>query len=224
MYQYIHEINESQMDAIDKLLYTITFLTNSTEDKINLISLKTYKKLEGQVKGLWESIKGDHVSQYKGYNFTYDFKKISLGQYIEVAHFLRNGYIENMHLIAASISSYGNKDHVQRAEALQKMPFLPIMFNVKYFLEQFAEFNGRYKGLFGVSVDDEEESVSQPSDDFNVRYGWIYSAKKVAEFEGIPLEKAFDLPVIQAFNDLSYLKALTQYEAELAKSKRDAVI
>jgi hypothetical protein len=220
-YQYIHEIGNSDMSEIDKLLYTITFLTGKTEEQINLISLKTYQKLEKQVRERFKNVKGRPYNNYKGFKFQYDFKKITLGQYIEVQHFLKGGHIENLHLIAASICTKRNLDHITRGEQILKLPFIPILHSVGKFLEQFKEFNNKYQGLFGVSEEGEQEKPD--NDDFNNRYGWIYSAKKVAEFEGITLEKAFDLPVIQSFNDLAYLKALSQYEEELAKRQKNAI-
>ena len=39
----------------------------------------------------------------------------------------------------------------------------------------------------------------------------------VADFENIGLDAAFDLGVMQALNDLSYLKAKGQWEAEQNK-------
>ena len=221
-YQYIHEIGNSDMSEIDKLLYTITFLTNKTEEQINLINIKTYQKLEKQVRERFKNVSGRAYDNYKGFKFQYDFKKITLGQYIEVQHFLKNGHIESLHLIAASICTKGQLDHVTRGQLILKLPFLPIVHSVGKFLEQFKAFNDKYKGLFGVS--EEGEIQDKPDDnDFNNRYGWIYSAKKVAEFEGITLEKAFDLPVIQSFNYLAYLKALGQYEEELAKRQKNAI-
>ena len=41
---------------------------------------------------------------------------------------------------------------------------------------------------------------------FTENFGWIYSAKQVAEMEGIPLDAVYDLSVIQFLNDLAYLK------------------
>lgn len=48
-------------------------------------------------------------------------------------------------------------------------------------------------------------------------FGWIYTAKKIAEFEGITTDQAYDLPTIQALNTMSYLKAKDAYDAELLR-------
>jgi hypothetical protein len=52
---------------------------------------------------------------------------------------------------------------------------------------------------------------------FIEQYGWIYSAKEVAQHEGITLDKAFDLPILQAFNALAYLKSEQAYQKYINK-------
>ena len=217
-YQYINEINESEMDELDKVLYIITFLTKSTEEKINKIDLKTFNKLQNQFKKRFEVLtkKGKHTDKIKGFRFIYDMSKITLGQYIEVQHFVAKGQIDNLHLIAASISKKGKLGHIEKADKILKLSFLPVLWNVVKFLEEFKKLNDGYKGLFGIE-ELEEDEYKPVTNAFNEQYGWIYSAKKVAEFEGITLEQAFDLPIIQALNDLSYLKALQEYESEINK-------
>jgi len=42
---------------------------------------------------------------------------------------------------------------------------------------------------------------------FAKNYGWIFNAKRVSEFEGMPLAWVFDMACLQFLNDLSYLKA-----------------
>lgn len=44
------------------------------------------------------------------------------------------------------------------------------------------------------------------------RFGWIFQATIIAEHEKIKLKEVYDLPTIQALNDLSYLKAKSAYD------------
>lgn len=48
-------------------------------------------------------------------------------------------------------------------------------------------------------------------------YGWIYQAELVSNYEKITLEATYELPTIQFLNDLAYLKAKGEYEAEQVK-------
>ena len=58
----------------------------------------------------------------------------------------------------------------------------------------------------------EQKKSATIEENFANNWGWIYNAKEVAEFEGIPLDKVYDLPVIQFLNDLSYLKSKKQLD------------
>jgi hypothetical protein len=77
-----------------------------------------------------------------------------------------------------------------------------------------------FEGLFGSGNDVEElDEVSSrsPVSNFMRDFGWIYQASLVAEFERIPMEEVYDIPTIQFLNDLSFLKAKNEYEAEQLK-------
>ena len=217
-YQYINEINESDLSEVDKVLFIMMHLAGSTEAEMNKISVKTFLRLEKQLTKRFEVMKqlGKSVTNIGMFVFNYDIHLVTLGQYIEVQHFAKEGHIKNIHLIAASICKNGDMNHMQRADNILKLPFLKVLWNVAKFLEEFKQLNDRYKGLFGIE-DTEEDEYKPVTNSFNERYGWIYSAKKVAEFEGITLEQAFELPIVQALNDLSYLKALQEYESEINK-------
>lgn len=103
------------------------------------------------------------------------------------------------------------------------MSMLPVLYNVSKFIEVIKKLSDEYRGLFGIE-DMEEEELKPLTNGFNDQYGWIYSAQKIAEFERITLDQAYDLPIIQAFNDLAFLKAHQEYESEINKRNINAVI
>jgi hypothetical protein len=83
-----------------------------------------------------------------------------------------------------------------------------------------------FEGLFGSRDDGEElDEVSSRSSvsNFMRDFGWIYQASLVAEFERITMEEVYDIPTIQFLNDLSYLKAKNEYEAEQLKKANGKV-
>ena len=229
MYQYLIEIQEADMDQLDKILYQITALCKTTEEKLNKISVKEFNRLSSSLAKKLDKMEGKAVDKLKGFKFNYDFKNVTLGQYIEVNHFLREGQMNNLHYLAASICKKKGLDHEQRANEILKLPVIPVSYSVAKYVEEFKKFNDSYKGLFGLDDEDEIDEIddvveferSLNKDDFNSRYGWIYSTKKVAEFAGIKVEEAYDLPVIQAFNYLSYLKAYNEWEKEQHKKEMD---
>jgi hypothetical protein len=230
MYQYINAINQSDMTNIDKLLQTVSVLTGKTVKQLDILGqskrgVARFNQLTIEVKKRFEELlkSGDPVTKVKKYKFNFDIERLTFGQYIEIQHFVKQGQIEAIHLIAASMCENEDASHQQRAAGILQLPFLPIFWNVAHMTEKLNKFNLEYKGLLGIDEEVDEELVPEQNK-FNNRYGWIYSAKKVADFEGIPLEKAFDLPVRQAFNDLAYLKELNNYEYELNKRQIGGVI
>jgi hypothetical protein len=93
-------------------------------------------------------------------------------------------------------------------------------------LSRLQELDKGFEGLFG-SRDDGEELDEVPSrssvSNFMRDFGWIYQASLVAEFERITMEEVYDIPTIQFLNDLSYLKAKNEYEAEQLKKANGKV-
>jgi hypothetical protein len=81
------------------------------------------------------------------------------------------------------------------------------------------QFNKSYHSLFETRDPEDIEEPEHGADGFTATYGWIYNTKSVSEHEGIKLEEAFELNVVQFLNDLSYLKAK---EANDKKMMRDA--
>jgi hypothetical protein len=230
MYQFINDINQSDMTNIDKLLQTVSILTGKTVKQLDILGkskrgVSKFNSLTIDVKKRFEELlkPGIPVTKFKGLKFNFDIENLKFGQYIEIQHFIKQGQIEALHLIAASMCENENAKHQQRAERILQLPFLPIFWNAAHMIEKLNKFNLEYKGLLGIDEDIDDELKPEQSK-FNDRYGWIYSAKKVADFENISLEQAFDLPVRQAFNDLAYLKELNNYEYELNKRQLGGVI
>lgn len=230
MYQYINDINDSEMSDIDKLLQTMSALTGKTVQQLDILGksnlgIARFKKLTVDIKSRFEELLklGKPVSQVKKFKFNFNIEQLKFGQYIEIQHFVKQGQIEAIHLLAASMCENEDMNHQQRAEHILQLPFLPVFWNVAHMIEKLNKFNHEYKGLLGID-EEVDEDLKPEQNKFNERYGWIYSAKKVADFEGISLEAAFDLPVRQAFNDLAYLKELSNYEYELNKKQLGGII
>ena len=89
------------------------------------------------------------------------------------------------------------------------------MSDLRRFHEEFGE-------LFTKAVDtegDESEGSERGDDGFNERFGWLYNAKQVADFEGISLWEFWDKDVMSFLNHLVYLR---NYNAHMEKLSKDA--
>jgi hypothetical protein len=223
MYQYINDINQSEMSNIDKLIQTVSALTGKTAKQLDILGqskrgIAKFNRLSVDIKNRFEELTktGKPVEKINKYKFNLDIERLTFGQYIEIQHFFKLGQIESLHLIAASMCEIEGMSHQQKADSILQLPFLPVFWNVVDMIAKINKFNLEYKGLLGIDEDVDEELKPEASK-FNERYGWIYSAKSVADFENIKLDEAFDLTVRHAFNDLAYLKELNNYEYELNK-------
>jgi hypothetical protein len=223
-FQQLDEINNRGIPAIDRVLFSACIVYDMTEYEMDNADPKKVVKMMSKMQKVFETPFNAKVFNKIGrYFINYDISKMTFGQYIELAFFLSNNPIQNAHYIMATIGNqwlrkHTANDHRKKANYFLNQPIEKIIGSLNRITEAFGEFNKEYKSLFGV---DKEVSGDVQEDVFNKRYGWIYSASQVAEYERITNDEAFALPVRQALNDLVYLKAKARYEAEqLRKSNK----
>lgn len=216
-FQQLDEINSRKLSDIDRVLFSACVVFDMTEFELDNADPKKVVKMMSKMQAIFET-PFNVKEHYKigRYFINYDISRMTFGQYIELSFFLSNNPIQNAHYVMATISSqwlrkHTANDHRKKANYFLYQPIEKIMGCLKVISETFAEFNKEYKDLFGL---DKEVNGDVQEDIFNKRYGWIYSASQVAEYERITNEQAFALPVRQALNDLAYLKAKGKYEVE----------
>lgn len=222
----IEEINDREIPDIDKVLFSTCIVFDMTEYELDNADPKKVIKLISRMKKIFETpFDTKHHQKIGKYFINYDVSKMTFGQYIELAFFLSSKPIQNAHYILATISNqwlrkHKSDDHRKKANYFLEQPVEKTISALKTISETFAEFNKEYKGLFGV---DKSVTGDVQEDIFNKRYGWIYSASQVAEYERITNDEAFALPIRQALNDLAYLKAKGKYEAEQLKKSNKSI-
>lgn len=212
-YQQIEAINSQELPDIDKALYSACVVFDKTEYQLDNEKPERVLKMMTRMQSLFETPFNPVASKAIGeYEINYDISKITLGQYIELNYFISDGTAKNAHYILATMAT-GKRatEHRERAEYFNDQPVELVVGAMNVIVKNFDQFNKRYKNLFGV---DPNVSGNVQNDEFNKRYGWIYSATQVAAHEGIPLDSAYKLSVIQAFNDLMFIKAKAKYEME----------
>jgi hypothetical protein len=87
-------------------------------------------------------------------------------------------------------------------------------------LSSIQRLDKEFKGLYEGGLDEERDDRGGGRDDdggFMRSYGWIYQATIIAEHERIKLEEVYDLPTIQALNDLSYIKSKANHDSAQMK-------
>ena len=92
-----------------------------------------------------------------------------------------------------------------------------------FFLQCINGIDKKYPILFGerTAANDEQSGTESIEQVFAKHYGWIYSATLVADHERISLDAAFDLPVMQFLNAMSFMKMKRKVEeAQMEQLKR----
>lgn len=224
-FQQIDKINATPgMADLDKLLFSTCVVFDMTEFQLDNAGVRKAGKLTKRVGEIFGAPFDSRPRHRVGrYFLNYEVSKMTFGQFIELSFFLSQNPVQHAHYILASISHVWRRpnrsaDHRMKADYFLQRSVPEIMGAIALIQERFKEFTGEYKSLFGL---DREAAGDVQEDRFNKRYGWIYSASQVAEYERITLDQAMGLPIRHALNDLAYLKAKTTYEAEQFKKNKN---
>lgn len=89
-------------------------------------------------------------------------------------------------------------------------------------MQSIRRFNENFKELFGGRDDEEGDGPGEDSggnESFDDRFGWIYNAKQVADFENITLDDCYKKDVVSFLNYLVYLK---NYNIHIEKLNKNA--
>lgn len=205
-YQAAASIYQTKDNDIERIAWCICIVFNKRPEKVNEWGKRKfffYSRLLA-----WKFLRVTNAKR-SSLDFVTDATEITLGQFIDSEHFLKT---ESIHMVAATIWKQDGK-HPDKAARLNNLPARWIVSAVTMFTESYIELLKSYSGLFEITEEVIEGEPSEPHP-FQSQYGWMYSAKAVAELEGITLEQAYELPIIQALNDLAYLKAYKSYQDE----------
>lgn len=227
-FQQIDAINSRKdLSDIDKTLYSTCVVFDMTEYQLDNAGMNTVARMTSQVGKIFSSpLQSVAVKRLGRYFLNYNLESMRFGQYIEISHYLSGKPTVNDHKILASISNtwFGknhSKDHQKKADYFLSQSVLKVVGCVALIRDRYQAFNEQYKSLFGLEADVHGETAQY--DPFNKRYGWIYCASTIAEYERITLEEAYDIPIRQALHDLTYLKARGKYELEQFKKNNPTV-
>jgi hypothetical protein len=217
-YQIVYKHNNNIKDEVERMAFIVMDLFNLPYSKVDSMSKRTFlKKVNKVTKKFKQTFKKPFYCLLK---LETDATKINLAQFIEASYFLKSDPIPNLHFLAATLLKKKNKKHAVESEKMLNTNINYIMSDCVNFINSLQVLLMSYKGLFQIPDEEQERIIEKPiikSHPFVEKYGWIFSAKQVAEFEGIPLEKAYDLNIIHALNTLSLLKSKKDYEAYLMK-------
>lgn len=205
-YQEAASIYQTKENDIERIAWCICIVFNKRPDKVN--EWKKWKFFFYSRLLAWK-FKHVIIERRQRIDIITDASEITLGQFIDAEHFLKQ---ESLHLVAATIWRHDGKHH-EKAKRINELPAKWVVPALTKFTESYMQLLKSYAGLFEITDEVMEGEPSEPHP-FQEQYGWVYSTKAVADFEGITLNEAYDLPIIQALNDLAYLKSYKAYQDE----------
>lgn len=218
-WQRIASFYDEENDEVEQAALLICDIYGFSPEQVDQLSPAVFQLYSYRVKRLFDRMM--RRPWWCRLRFQTDATQITFGQFVEIKYFLQQGAIDAMHLVAASIQIGGYADHKIRAERLRQTNARNVLPDVNQFMVSFNALIDSYSGLF--EKEEEEEDIDEAprrkeaEHPFITQYGWIFSAKKVAEHEGMKLEEVFGIPVIQALNDLAYLKGEASYMKKINK-------
>jgi hypothetical protein len=221
-FQNCTKINNSLFDEIDKLALTICEVYSFTPDEVDSFSSRKFLKYSKKIEKLFG--KGFNKPFYSRSDLETNAKNITFGQFIECQEWLKSEPIEVLHLIAASIHNGERNNHQELSEKMLQTNVSYLLTDCLTFVNSFAELIDKYKNLFDNNEVDEDESLDDIKKKEKLKrhpfiefYGWEFSATQVAEHNRITLNEAYQLPVVEALNNLAYLKSKQDYEQKQNK-------
>lgn len=204
-YQRVYAIKSISKEDIERVCWMICECFNLTYEQVDSLTPKKFSNLVVKLNKRLNTNQG-----WFSLDLETDATKITLGQFIECREWLKTDPILNLHLLAASLLRK-RKDHKKDADKILKVDIKKVHDKVVKFIKSFEDLIKSYKGLFETEAE-EEQQIRRKKHSFPEQYGWMFSAKEVAIFEGIKLDEAYELNIIHALNTLSYLKSKASYE------------
>jgi hypothetical protein len=220
-FQECNKINNSLFDEVDKLALIICELYGYTPEQVDTFTSRKFLRYTNKIEKRFN--KGFNKPFYSFIDLETNAEAITFGQFIECQEWLKNEPIEVLHLVAASIDKkVGN--HKEVAEKMLQTNVNYLLNDCLKFIESLTKLVDGYKNLFASDEVDHEEDLDElkkkqklQKHPFVEFYGWEFSATQVAEHNKITLNAAYELPVIEALNNLAYLKSKQDYEQKQNK-------
>lgn len=221
-FQECDKINNSLFDDVDKMALIICCLWNKTPEQVDSFTSKKFLKRVSKIEKIFA--KGFAKPFYVQSRFETDAEKITFGQFIECQEWLKQDPTHALHLVAASIYKGDRSNHKLLADKMLNTKANYLLNDCLTFINSLAKLVESYKNLFASDevqdedLDELKKKQKLQKHPFIEYYGWEFSATQVAEHNRFnDLNKAYELNVIEALNNLAYLKTKQSYEQQQSK-------
>lgn len=224
-------------DWVEQVAYAVCYVYGFEPGQVNDMKKEEFIPF---MRGMEKKLRRSGIRPfYRRSLLIHDATKITYGQFVEVMTWVKMFATEDgvkkhelaadsIPLIAASILKKRKPgQHKKNVARLQEMNVRRLLMDVRIFMLSYTELVESYSGLFDkeeLTPDASQEEIDEYNKEtelnihpFIDQYSWQYSAKQIAEYERITVDQAYDLPIMQALNDLAYLKAENDYNKKRFK-------
>lgn len=143
-YQELFAIHTSEMDDLDKVIQSVCVLTGKSESEVEEMSLSDFNKTSSTLATIFSKQPDSKPKRFlqinsKEFGVTYEPRYLSAGQYIEIQTWIKEGYIQNIHKIMASLvypvkrklfrkvrGKYDAEQHPEISEGIKDCLFIDI--------------------------------------------------------------------------------------------------
>lgn len=191
-------------NTIDHIGYAICELYNLTPKQVDDLPRFMQLLLAGRVAKQLSKVR---KPKWFAPDFIEHAEQITFGQFVEVNEWMKRGADDCLHMIAASILvERGN--HKEDAAKMQRLNIRKVLPAVENFLQSYFDLTLQYAGLFESNSSEEEGEEAHP---FITNFGWMFTAKEVANYLGVTVNEAYKINIIEALNVMAYLKTHNEY-------------
>lgn len=191
-------------DVVDHIGYAICELFKLTPKQVDNLPRVVQLLLAGRVAKQLSNVR---KPKWFAPDFIEHAEQITFGQFVEVNEWMKRGADDCLPMIAASILvERGN--HKEDAAKMQRLNIRKVLPAVENFLQSYFDLTLQYAGLFESNSSEEEGEEAHP---FITNFGWMFTAKEVANYLGVTVNEAYKINIIEALNVMAYLKTHNEY-------------
>lgn len=158
------------------------------------------------------------------------FENLTLGEYIDIEHFISEDYYENLPIICAILyrqkrtddwgniiwEPYDNIDIWKRSEQFLDIPITDIFGIIQSLLNWRNEFMDIYQGLFQPEIPDadpdeelsEEDLIEEEKEQRLAKFAWAIIIDKLSNNDITKVNTITNLPLVQVMNHLTMKKVI----------------
>lgn len=153
--------------------------------------------------------------------------KITVGEFLDVQHFLAEDYYKNLSIICSILykkqkvsefgniiwEPYGEVDIWDRAKYFNNMPITGVFGIINHFIKWREEIMTIYKNIFNPIIEEDEDYEPTPEDLIEEekekeleKFSWQFLLDELANYDITKIDTITDLPLIQVLNYLTQKK------------------